>query len=247
MIEIEQKKIVEEKAEVEEVIKKPKDKAFSFLLAQIFFCVIAVVFVIVLSAVGGEIYSYSRAVFDEKFNKPININQVLSAKQTNAVLKAQKLKPKKAKKVKKKEKDTTQAVSYTNVTNSMCLPVNGFVTSEFCYRVHPISGEYRFHSGIDLGAKMGADIRSSLDGTVAYIDDKGETSYGKYIMVRHAQGVTTLYGHCSRIVANLGQSVKKGEVIAKVGSTGNSTGPHLHFEVKVNGVKLNPRLFADFV
>ena len=94
---------------------------------------------------------------------------------------------------------------------------------------------------------MGADIKSSLDGKVVYTDTKGDTSYGKYIMVSHAQGVTTLYGHCSKIIAKVGQNVKKGQLIAKVGSTGNSTGPHLHFEVKVNGVKLNPRLFADFV
>ncbi len=247
MIEIEKR---EEKAEEQEekvVVKKTKDRAFSFLLAQIFFCTIALVFVLVASALGGEIYAYSKAVFDENFNKPININQVLSAKQTAKILKAQKLNKKPTKTAKKLKTQEVKTVNSSNITNSMCLPVNGFVTSEFCYRVHPISGEYRFHSGIDIGAKQGENIKSSLDGTVAYVDEKGETSYGKYIMVRHSQGVTTLYGHCSKIIAKVGQIVKKGEVIAKVGSTGNSTGPHLHFEVKVNGVKLNPRLFADFV
>lgn len=230
-----------------EVIKKPKDRLLSFWLAQIFFCGISVIFVLVITAVGGEFYSYSRAVFDECFNKPININQVLDSKQTKAILQAQSLVENKTVKSKALDNPIKSVVNSTDISNSMCMPVNGSVTSEYSYRIHPISGDCKFHSGIDIGANNGDDIYCVLDGVVSEVDTKCKTTYGKYIVVKHSSGASTLYGHCSKIIAKPGQSVKKGQVIARVGSTGNSTGPHLHFEVKVNGEKLNPRWFADFV
>lgn len=235
--------------------KKIQDKNLNFLIVQIVFCVLAIIFVLVLKTIGGELYEYSKSVFNEKFNKPINMQQVLSAEETKKILLAQSTvygkggTTESVKALKQKSeisKEDTKKLSNTGI-NSMCIPVSGRITSEYAYRTHPISGEYRFHSGLDIGANMGDNIKSVLDGKVTEIDTEGETSYGKYIIVSHSSGTSTLYGHCSKIIATKGQSVKKGDVIAKVGSTGNSTGPHLHFEVRVNGTRLNPRWFADFV
>lgn len=239
----------------EETVKKPADRSFNFLLSQTVICVIAVLFVLVLKAIGGYFYEYSKSVFDENFNKPINVQQVLSAKQTQEILTAQSTvygaggTEEEVRYLMEKSEisdDENKEIENTGI-NAMCIPVNGKITSEYAYRIHPISGEYRFHSGLDIGADEGENVLSVLDGEVIETDTNGETSYGKYIVVSHSSGTSTLYGHCSEIIAKEGQKVKKGEVIAKVGSTGNSTGPHLHFEVRVNGTRLNPRWFADFV
>lgn len=239
----------------ENIPMKFKDRSFNFLMAQTVICALAVAFVLVLKALGGYYYSYSKAVFEENFNKPINVSQVLSAEETREILTAQSTvygaggTEEEVKFLIEKSQITdeeTKEIEDTGI-NSMCIPVNGKITSEYSYRIHPISGQYLFHSGLDIGADEGEDILSALDGTVTDVDTEETTSYGKYIVVSHSNNTSTLYGHCSKIIAKKGDKVKKGQVIAKVGSTGNSTGPHLHFEVRVNSVRLNPEWFADFV
>ena len=115
------------------------------------------------------------------------------------------------------------------------------VTSEFGYRsdpIHPTSAN--FHSGIDLGAPKGTDIQAANGGTVLFVRYK-TTGYGYHLAIDHGGGIVTLYGHCSKILVTEGQAVRQGEVIAQVGSTGKSTGNHLHFEVIVDGTPQNPR------
>lgn len=235
--------------------QKPKDRFFNFLVSQIVICAIAVVFVLTLKFIGGEYYNYTREFFDNNFNKPINVQQVLDAKQTQEVLLAQSTvygaggTEEQVRYLKNKSEisdEETEEIESSGI-NSMCIPVNGKITSEYSYRVHPISGNYLFHSGLDIGADSGEDIKCALDGEVSEVDNEETTSYGKYIVVSHSDNTSTLYAHCSKILASEGDKVKKGEIIAKVGSTGNSTGPHLHFEIRVNGVRLNPEWFADFV
>ena len=116
------------------------------------------------------------------------------------------------------------------------------VTSEFGGRTDPITGAWAGHSGIDLGASKGTSIRAAQAGTVKTVV-YGSTGYGYYLTIDHGGGLVTLYGHCSQILVREGQTVKAGETVAKVGSTGRSTGNHLHFEVRVNGVKQNPRSY----
>ena len=111
-------------------------------------------------------------------------------------------------------------------------PSRGIVTSGFGERWG------KMHCGMDIGAVSGSPILAALDGVVSY--SGWEQGYGNTITINHANNIMTLYGHCSKINVVLGQSVKKGDVIGAVGSTGNSTGPHLHFEVRVNGVAVNP-------
>ena len=122
--------------------------------------------------------------------------------------------------------------------NTMILPVSGRISDSFGYRNHPLSGSYQMHNGVDIAANHGDNIAASYDGAVEKCGQADD--YGKYILIDHGGGLKTLYAHCSRIITSEGQTVKKGQVIGLVGSTGISTGPHCHFEVRVNGVRINP-------
>ena len=119
-----------------------------------------------------------------------------------------------------------------------CTPVMGTLSSGFGYREHPVEGEERFHYGIDIAADTGTAIGCFADGTITAVGDS--SSYGKYLIVEHEGGFSTLYAHCSRIVASSGQTVREGDTIAEVGQTGVATGPHLHFELHQGDRYLNP-------
>ena len=119
-----------------------------------------------------------------------------------------------------------------------------YVTSYYGYRVHPISGEKNYHKGVDIGVPTGTDILAGHDGivTAAAYDAGG---YGYYVVLDGEKGLQSKYAHCDTLLVSVGQEVKKGDVIAKSGNSGNSTGPHLHLEVLVNGQYLNPLYFAE--
>ena len=117
-------------------------------------------------------------------------------------------------------------------------PGNTIITSSFGNRFHPILHYYRNHNGIDIGAPMGAPIVASNPGTVITASYVG--TYGNVVMIDHGGGVVTNYAHGSKILVEVGQVVERGEVIMEVGSTGLSTGPHLHFEIKINGTFVDP-------
>ncbi len=120
----------------------------------------------------------------------------------------------------------------------LCPIENPRYTSYFGYRISPITSKWAFHTGLDIAAAEGTKIRAAFSGTVT---KTGEDSVaGKYIFLTHSDGFVTFYCHCSEIVAEQGANIRQGETIAKVGSTGNSTGPHLHFEVRKDGIRYNP-------
>lgn len=123
-------------------------------------------------------------------------------------------------------------------TGRFITPAAGPITSPYGYRVHPIFGTMRFHSGIDIGAYYASAILAADSGTV--IDAGWMGGYGNAVIIDHGGGYSTLYGHCSQLYVSVGQGVRKGQQIAAVGSTGNSTGPHLHFEVRINGNPVDP-------
>ena len=119
------------------------------------------------------------------------------------------------------------------------VPSCTYITSKFGPRYHPVTGAYQStHTGLDIGASHGATIVASDSGTVTTAGVKG--GYGKCVMIDHGNGYYTLYGHMSSIAVSQGQSVSKGDTIGYVGSTGVSTGPHCHFEIRVNGVCTDP-------
>ena len=117
------------------------------------------------------------------------------------------------------------------------LPTEGTLTSDFGSRLSPTTGQPGFHYGLDIVADEGVVIGAFADGTVREI---GESDYGNYLIVDHDDGFSTLYAHCSSISAAVGDEVKCGEEIARVGQTGNATGPHLHLEIWKDGAALDP-------
>ena len=127
---------------------------------------------------------------------------------------------------------------------AMRMPVAASVSSSFGMRVHPILGSHRFHRGVDLRAGFGTPIRASADGRVTFAG--WNRGYGRQVMIDHGQGLASMYAHMSRMAARAGSPVRRGEIIGYVGSTGLSTGPHLHYEVLQNGKPVNP-LASRFV
>ena len=127
-----------------------------------------------------------------------------------------------------------------------------WITSPFGYRWHPIWGTYLGHKGVDIGGNYGTTIVAAEDGVVVDINTGCSHNYGKnyscgcgggygnYVQVNHSNGLTTFYAHCQSVKVSVGQHVKRGQAIAEMGSTGSSTGAHLHFEVIINGVPKNP-------
>jgi len=122
-------------------------------------------------------------------------------------------------------------------------PVVGRISDKFGYRTDPFTRKKTNHEGLDIAAPLGTDIKAAASGKVIYSGRKG--SYGNVVILEHEHQIRTVYAHASKLLVKVGQEVKKGEVIAKVGSTGRSTGPHLHFEVLVSGTPVDPLNFLE--
>lgn len=124
-------------------------------------------------------------------------------------------------------------------TSPAVTPVeNGRYTSYFGYRINPINGEFAFHTGLDIAAAEGTKIRAVYNGRVLKTGE--DSRAGKYIFLEHDDGYVTFYCHCSEVFAETGAVIRQGETVAAVGSTGWSTGPHLHFEVRKNNIRYDP-------
>ena len=139
------------------------------------------------------------------------------------------------------ENDVPDNVSVNNYTLSqnMFLPLEGKITSPFGLRIHPISGQQRFHAGIDIAASTGTPIYSAFDGKVIYA---GYDQWnGNYLKIQHENNIMTVYCHCEALNVKKGDTVSAGNMVATVGSTGSSTGPHLHFELRINNVSYDPQ------
>lgn len=122
----------------------------------------------------------------------------------------------------------------------MAWPAPGYtrITSPYGMRTHPITGVYKLHTGVDIGAPIGANFIAANDGTV--VKAEYNPAYGNMVLIDHGGGISTLYAHGSQIMVSVGQAVKRGDVVLKVGQTGYATGPHAHFEVRVNGAYVDP-------
>lgn len=118
------------------------------------------------------------------------------------------------------------------------------ISSGYGGRIHPTTGKYKFHGGLDIPGSYGSAIVAANSGKVIWAGNRGD-SYGNYVIIDHGGGVSTLYGHSSKVLVSSGQSVSRGQRIANVGSTGRSTGPHCHFEVRINGSRVNPNPYVN--
>ena len=132
------------------------------------------------------------------------------------------------------------SISPDYIGGAMTWPIPGYstITSEYGMRVHPITGAYKLHTGTDIGAPMGADFVAAAKGVVTKA--AMTPAYGNMVIIDHGGGVQTLYAHGSEILVQVGQEVEAGTAVLKVGSTGYSTGPHAHFEIRINGQTVNP-------
>jgi murein DD-endopeptidase MepM/ murein hydrolase activator NlpD len=118
-------------------------------------------------------------------------------------------------------------------------PAQGWTTSGFGYRISPFTNQREFHEGLDISARIGTEIIAPSDGVVVEI---GKTyGFGNLLIISHGYGIKTIYGHLSKTLVKKGQSVKRGDKIALIGNTGRTTGPHLHYEIQLNGVPVNPQ------
>ena len=233
--------------------KKQSDRKLSFQLSQIAVCLVALTFLFAIKLLGGNIYNYSKAVFEKEFDTPINVDQVLDSVTAQQIVSSQHEKYGVGGETDSPDvpyyenyEQASESISNISNVNSMQLPLeNGTVTSEFGYRIHPLSNKNSFHKGIDIGADYGENICAALSGTVEKAV-KNDVDYGNFVVLRHSDGLQTMYAHCSKLKVSVGDDVQKGDVIGLVGSTGKSTGPHLHFEIRVNNVRLNPAWYLDF-
>lgn len=141
--------------------------------------------------------------------------------------------------------DNTTMDRYALGLQETIAPVDAALTSGFGWREHPISGGEKFHYGVDLAVETGTTVRAFAAGRVDYI---GESNvYGQYLQLDHGGGVTSFYAHCSKLCVQQGQRVALGEKVAESGATGEVTGPHLHFEMKKDGVRLNPAYYISLL
>lgn len=122
------------------------------------------------------------------------------------------------------------------------LPAKGWISSRFGYRKSPFGGRREFHRGVDIAAKKGAPVVATADGVVTFCGAKA--SYGKTIVIDHGHGIVTSYAHLSKTLINRGDHVKRGDTVGLIGSTGRSTGPHVHYEVRLNGIPVNPQKYV---
>jgi len=117
-------------------------------------------------------------------------------------------------------------------------PTRGWITSGFGYRPYPFTGNEKMHEGIDIATRMGTPVVAPADGVVTFVGSEG--SFGNLIVIDHGYGISTRFGHLSEIYIRVGKRVRRGDKIAAVGDTGRCTGPHVHYEVRLNGVPVNP-------
>lgn len=144
------------------------------------------------------------------------------------------------------ELERQEAANSIVSTGTYIWPLPGYRPgSAYGWRIHPIWGDRRFHAGEDIGAPSGTSILAADSGIATVIPDNGN-GYGNYIIINHGGGRTTLYAHMSGFAVSNGATVTQGQTIGYVGSTGNSTGPHLHFEVRVNGATTDPKSYFSF-
>ena len=193
------------------------------------------------------VYNNRNFIFSSEFLEQVNnfYNINISQKITNFFTE-ENLDETKAQKEEVNLQNTTESKEKVELKKegySFISPVNGTITSFFGERESTNPNVSKYHTGIDISASENTIIKAAISGEVVLVSDKGK--YGKHLKIKNEE-ITTLYAHCNSILINEGDEIKQGQEIAKVGSTGNSTGPHLHFEIRVNDECKNPLDYLEF-
>ena len=197
-----------------------------------------------LAAKTKDIRKYSKVV--EKKKKDINDQAYLKRKAYESLKERRKYHEKRVAEMEKSSKEFEKLINKTvrttavkpKSTGRMGWPAKGRIVSGFGYRRHPLWGGTHFHTGVDIAAPYGVPVRAADSGNVIFAG--WWDGYGKAVVINHGKGITTVYGHMSRLYVRSGQAIGKGQIVGLIGSTGYSTGPHLHFEVRLKGKPVNP-------
>ena len=177
-----------------------------------------------------------KQIYAQEAMETVETDDAVKAVSEIATIQIQKQEQEEKEKIEEEEKKNALAIVNDVIIAEK--PVTGSITSRYAEVSRIRSGA---HTGLDIATSKGTDIKVCSDGKVVFASNKG--SYGNLVKVEHKNGVETWYAHCSKIYAKAGQEVKAGDIIAAVGSTGNSTGPHLHFEIRINGNPVNPQKY----
>lgn len=234
-----------------ETVEKKKNSTNSVMIVQLVVCIFAVVSVFLIGRLSPQTFEFIRDEYNRIMSVDMDAKEIASsAKKVIERAEATDEGQTAEKSTEKKNVNTVKSAADGEVMAVMSLfksdeeitvPVHGEITSEYGNRTNPVSGEYLMHSGVDIAASQGTEIRAAYSGIVSEV---GSNSVGgNYISLVHKDGSETLYCHCSKIIAEKGDVIRAGETIALVGSTGRSTGPHLHFEITVDGKTENPLLY----
>ncbi len=234
-----------------ETVVKKKNSTNSVMIVQLVVCIFAIVSVFLIGRLSPQTFEFIRDEYNRIMSVDMDAKEIASsAKKVIERAKATDEGQTAEKSTERKNVNTVKSAADGEVMAVMSLfksdeeitvPVHGEITSEYGNRTNPVSGEYLMHSGVDIAASQGTEIRAAYSGIVSEV---GSNSVGgNYISLVHKDGSETLYCHCSKIIAEKGDVIRAGETIALVGSTGRSTGPHLHFEITVDGKTENPLLY----
>lgn len=234
-----------------ETVEKKKNSTNSVMIVQLVVCIFAVVSVFLIGRLSPQTFEFIRDEYNRIMSVDMDAKEIASsakkvierAEATDEWQTAEKSTERKNVNTVKSAADgeVMAVMSLFKSDEEITVPVHGEITSEYGNRTNPVSGEYLMHSGVDIAASQGTEIRAAYSGIVSEV---GSNSVGgNYISLVHKDGSETLYCHCSKIIAEKGDVIRAGETIALVGSTGRSTGPHLHFEITVDGKTENPLLY----
>ncbi len=234
-----------------ETVEKKKNSTNSVMIVQLVVCIFAVASVFLIGRLSPQTFEFIRDEYNRIMSVDMDAKEIASsAKKVIERAEATDEGQTAEKSTERKNVNTVKSAADGEVMAVMSLfksdeeitvPVHGEITSEYGNRTNPVSGEYLMHSGVDIAASQGTEIRAAYSGIVSEV---GSNSVGgNYISLVHKDGSETLYCHCSKIIAEKGDVIRAGETIALVGSTGRSTGPHLHFEITVDGKTENPLLY----
>lgn len=241
-------------------ISSAADTHFRILCLQIITVIIILVLAVILRFFGGSTYKKLSLLYHEKFDDITTTSEVLTPENSEIEapsddmssdtsfidtddfeyeLYDENIDSSNIGFVSTDDTEYVESVGVSATINTFMLPIDGTVTSKYGMRTNPVTGKYTLHGGLDIANVTGTEIKCAYDGVVSsagYSD-----SYGYYVIVSHGSNVQTLYAHCSKLLTKKGENVSKGDVIALVGSTGRSTGPHLHFEVRIGGNRVDPK------
>ena len=209
--------------------KRKSSTESSILIIQLSVVALIVLVVLAVKFINGDCFNILKGFYIGNFGTDTKVSEVTDTNEEDIVYLSNN----------NKQVSVISTSISKDFKNELSLPLKLMnITSGYGYRQDPFGSGIEFHKGIDLAENLGANIYAASDGIVEI--SQYSNSYGNYLVVNHGKGLKTLYAHCSENLKHVGDNVQKGEIIASVGSTGRSTGPHLHFEVILNGENLNP-------